>query len=126
MNHIAYQLGHIISSERHFMELIEPGSCPPLPDGFDANYKKDASGVDDPKKFLTKDQYQELWKAQRVATKRVIAGLPDARLDEEDPQKYPAFAPSVGAILNLVAFHPIMHSGQWVAVRRQLKKPVVI
>ena len=43
-----------------------------------------------------------------------------------DAKRYPEFVPSVGAMLNLIAWHPFMHAGQWVAVRRQLKKPVVI
>src|ERR1700760_3937994 len=36
MNHIAWQLGHLISSERRMVEAIKPGSCPALPEGFDA------------------------------------------------------------------------------------------
>src|SRR5690242_909754 len=34
MNPIALQLGHLIDTERAFVEAIKPGSCPPLPAGF--------------------------------------------------------------------------------------------
>ena len=32
-NHIAWQLGHLINSEHSMIELICPGSMPPLPEG---------------------------------------------------------------------------------------------
>ena len=35
MNHLAWQLGHLIASERFFIEGIKPGASPPLPKGFD-------------------------------------------------------------------------------------------
>ena len=34
MNPIALQFGHLIASERHFVEMIKPGASPPLPAGF--------------------------------------------------------------------------------------------
>ena len=33
-NHIAWQLGHLINSERSLIESVCPGSMPPLPEGF--------------------------------------------------------------------------------------------
>ncbi len=39
MNTIAWQVGHLISSEREAIEGIKPGSCPPLPEGFDAPFE---------------------------------------------------------------------------------------
>ena len=36
----------------------------------------------------------------------------------------PQFAPTVGDILNMAAIHSLNHSGQFVAVRRMLKKPI--
>src|SRR3954447_1177956 len=68
MNHIAWQLGHLISAERSFLEKIKPNSSPPLPDGFDAAHSKETATLDDPKKFLSRAEYQELWKKQREAT----------------------------------------------------------
>ena len=34
--------------------------------------------------------------------------------------------PTVGSIFTLIATHPMMHAGQFVVVRRQLGKPIVI
>lgn len=125
MNHIAWQLGHLISSERGILDMVRPGSSPALPEGFEATYARDQTSVDDPSKFLSVAHYQELWKAQRKATLEVLDSLSDADLDQTN-EKFPPFAPTVGAVMNLIGNHPTMHAGQFVAVRRQLDKPIAI
>jgi uncharacterized damage-inducible protein DinB len=124
-NHIAWQLGHLISTERQFIEMIRPGSSPALPDGFDAAHASEMAKEGDDSQFLPLARYQELAKAQREATLAVLDTLSDGDLDRAEPT-FPAFAPSVGAILGLIGSHPIMHGGQFVAVRRLAGKPIVI
>jgi hypothetical protein len=126
MNHIAWQLGHLIAAERHFVEMVKPGSCPELPAGFAEAHTKETSTSDDPSKFLSRARYQELWKAQRAATLAVLNSVPEADLDKTDPGKYPEWAPTVAALLAMTGTHALMHCGQFVAVRRQVGKPVVI
>ncbi len=125
MNHIAWQIGHLIGTERHFAEMIHPGSSPTLPADFEEGHGRKAFTIDDPSKFYSLARYRELWDAQRKATLAIIESLPDSELDRTDP-KFPPFAPTVGAVLNLVGTHPLMHAGQFVAVRRKLGKPIAI
>lgn len=125
VNHLAWQLGHLIVGEQHFIEIVSPGTSPKLPEGFAAAHSKETIGVDDPSKFYTVAQYKELWEAQRKATLAALEAFPDEELDKADP-KYPPFAPTAGAIFGLCSWHPLMHTGQFVPVRRILNKPVVI
>lgn len=125
MNHIAWQLGHLISSERGMIEILRPGTCPPLPEGFDDAHGKEGAKSDECSRFLSKDAYLALWKAQREATKAAIDAVPEADLDKAD-EKLPPYAPTVGALLNMTGVHTLMHAGQFVAVRRALNKPVTI
>ncbi len=125
MNPIALQLGHLISAERMFAEMVKPGSSPPLPAGFDeAHSLKNQSGDDS--RFLGKDEYMKLYEAQRAALKAVIDSVPDADLSDTRGGKLPEFAPTVADALNMAGVHSLMHAGQYVAVRRMLKKPVTI
>ncbi|QEH37547.1 DinB superfamily protein [Aquisphaera giovannonii] len=126
LNHIAWQMGHIIGGTARFMDMIEPGSAPPLPEGFAQAHGKEAAGSDDPSKFLAKGEYLRLWTAYKEAVLALLDRIPESRLDEEDPNKYPPFAPNVGALFGMAAAHPLMHAGQFVAVRRKLGKPVLI
>jgi DinB superfamily len=126
MNHIAWQLGHLIAAERRFSEMVKPDSCPPLPAGFEEAHSKETIAVDDPSKFHSRAEYQNLWKKQRGATLAVLEAVPESQLDKTDPEKYPEWAPTCAALLAMSGTHALMHCGQWVAVRRQLGKPVVI
>jgi hypothetical protein len=118
MNHLAWQLGHLISAERSFVESARPGSCPALPEGFEQAHSKETIGSDDPKKFRTKDEYVRLWKAQRAATKAALNALPDDQLDAPGPEQFRSFMPTVGAIFIMAGFHALLHVGQFVLVRR--------
>jgi hypothetical protein len=126
MNHIAWQLGHLISAERMFVEELKPGSCPPLPAGFDERHNKDTHESNDAKTFATKDEYLRLWKQQRTATKAALESISEADLDKPGPERFRKFIPTVGAMFNLVGTHALMHAGQFVGVRRKLKKPITM
>jgi hypothetical protein len=123
MNPIALQLGHLIVAERMFKEWVKPGSAPPLPEGFaEAHDLKKPDGDD--ARFATKEEYLKLWDEQHAATKAVLDSVSDAELDDNRDGKLPQFAPTVGAVLNMAGIHALNHSGQFVAVRRMLKKPI--
>ena len=122
MNHIAWQLGHMISSEHGMMTALGH-AMPELPHGFEAAHKKDMAASDDPKKFWTKEEYLSLWREVHDGTLAAIKTTPDANLEKPGPEKMRAYAPTIGAVFNLIGTHEFMHSGQLVAVRRKLGKP---
>jgi hypothetical protein len=125
MNPIALQVGHLIHSEKTFLDMLAPGVSPALPEGFKEKHSLKEGNPADTSRYSTKDEYWALYEAQRKATKDYIAKLSDAQLDEPGPEAFRNFAPTVGAMVNMVGSHVLMHLGQFVAVRRHLKKPVV-
>jgi hypothetical protein len=127
-NHIAWQLGHLIASERSMLEAVKPGSSPALPEGFAEAHGRDegSTASDDPKRFATKARYLELMSAQREASKAALASMTDAELDAPAPESMRRMFPTVGGVMTLIGTHPMMHVGQFVSVRRTLGKPVVI
>ncbi len=126
MNPIAWQVGHLIASEYRFIDMIQAGVSPALPAGFEEAHNKTAAESGSTSGYLTLQEYRSLWKAQREATLGLLDRMSDADLDRGDPEVYPAYAPTVGAILNMTGLHPLMHAGQFVAVRRALGKPITI
>ena len=125
-HHIAWQIGHLITSENNMMEMIKPGHSPKLPAGFAEKHAKTAAGENDKSKFCTKKEYLDLWATQRRATLEILETLSDKDLDAPGPETYRSFAPTVGAMMILQGTHPLMHLGQWAIVRRKLNKPIVI
>ncbi|MCA9132977.1 MAG: DinB family protein [Planctomycetales bacterium] len=122
-HHLNWQVGHLILSEHGLMQTIAPGGMPELPSGFAATYSKEAAASDDASKFATKEQLLQAYREQRAGTLALLAKITETELDEPSGVEY---APTKGAVFSMTGQHWLMHCGQWVIVRRQAGKPVVI
>jgi hypothetical protein len=118
-NHIAWQLGHLIGSERHLVEQAVSGKMPALPEGFAARHNKEAAANDEPAAFLKKEEYLALARQFRAATLAVVGDLPDAAFDQP-VSKVPPFIKTAGELFLFLGPHWIMHAGQWAVIRRTL------
>ena len=125
-NHIAWQLGHLISSEGNLLNMIKPGSAIDLPEGFAEKHSKETTGSDDASQFCSLAEYTELYKKARANSIAKISELTDAEMDAEAPEAFRSMCPTMGAVAILIASHPMMHVGQFVPVRRALDKPILI
>jgi hypothetical protein len=122
-NHIAWQLGHLLSAEHMFIEGICPGVMPPLPAGFAEKHNKAAAASDDPKAFCTKNEYLTVYDQVRAGSLKAIDKLTDADLEKPGPENFRSFCPTVASVLMMQPTHWMMHAGQWAVVRRKLGKP---
>ena len=120
VNHIAWQMGHLIASEHGMVEQVCPGSMPPLPEGFKEQHSKEASVNDDPAAFCTKEEYLRLAAEQREATLNALDSLSDDDLDKPAPEQLQRIAPTVAGVFSMQPVHWLMHAGQWVVTRRKL------
>ena len=125
-NHLAWQLGHLISSEVSLLNMVVPGAGPQLPAGFSEHHAKENAADDNAAHFCTKQQYIDLFDKVRAASTAALDALPDAALDAPAPEPLRSMFPTVGHVFLLIANHALMHAGQFVVVRRELGKPVVI
>jgi uncharacterized damage-inducible protein DinB len=125
-NPIAWQLGHLIVSERYMGSEYLGAKYPELPAGFAAQHDKNKGQEDPPKGYSSKKVYLDLLDQVRKATLAALDKMTDADLDKPTSGKMASYAPTVGAMMVLLANHTMMHAGQFVPVRRQLGKPVLI
>ncbi len=122
MNHIAWQLGHLITSSNKMLGgLGQP--APKLPAGFEEGYTKETATSDDAKKFAAKNVYLDLTEKTKAATLAALDAIPESKLDDPGPEAMREYAPTVAAVLSMLGAHWLMHSGQFIAVRRKLGKP---
>lgn len=124
-NHIAWQLGHLISSERHLIEAAAPGSMPELPAGFRDQHSKDKAASNHAADYLSKDEYLRLAKEVRASTLAALEKQSDADLDKPVTGRVPPFIKTAGDCFVLVGPHWASHAGQWVVLRRKLGRPVM-
>ncbi len=123
-NHLAWQLGHLISSEVRLLESVVPGQGTELPDGFADAHSKEQSNNDDPAGFHGKQTYIELFDKVRAASLAALDAYAESDLDNPAPEDFREFCPTMGDMFTLIATHQMMHAGQFVIVRRQLGKPI--
>jgi hypothetical protein len=122
-NHIAWQLGHVISSERRLGSIVPGAAYPELPAGFDEQHNSKNSSSD--KGFGNKGDYLNLFNKTREATIAALNKMSETDLDKPNTGPLAQFAPTLGALFILVANHALMHAGQFTVVRRKLGKPVL-
>lgn len=122
-NHIAWQLGHLITSEHQMINMVCPDAMPPLPEGFAEAYTKETAGLDDPEAFHSKEEYLRVRDEQRKAMLAALEKLSDEELESPTPEKLQRFATTVGTLFSGLGIHWTMHAGQWAVIRRQLGRP---
>ena len=123
-NHIAWQLGHLLSSEQQMLTGIGH-KAPALPAGFAEAHTKETSTSDDPAKFFKKADYLTLMDKMKAASLAAIDATPEKDLDKPGPESMRAYAATNAAVLTLLGTHWLMHAGQFVPVRRKLGKPAM-
>ena len=125
-NLIAWQLGHMISSERQMTLSQLPNAVyPELPAGFAEQHNKATATAEPPRGFGTKAEYLGLFNKVREATLATLDKIPDADLDKRTTGQMADYAPTVGRLLLLHANHTLMHAGQFTVLRRKLGKKVL-
>ncbi len=124
-NHIAWQLGHLILSEAGMLKVNPAFAFPELPAGFAEQHDKSKAFLNPPKGFAAKEKYVDLFQKTRQATLAGVAKLSDKDLDQALTGPMAEWAPTLGAMLELVNNHTMMHLGQFTVVRRKLGKPVL-
>jgi hypothetical protein len=122
-NHIAWQLGHLLSSAHDMVETTCPGSMPALPAGFAEKYNNDTAKLDATGAFHPKKVYMDVGEQLHAATLKALDKLSDADLDKAAPEKFRSFVKTVGELFSMVGTHLLMHAGQWAVVRRKLGRP---
>lgn len=126
MNPIAWQVGHLLTTENQLVAAIRPGHGPKFPDDFPALYGKGPASPEAAEKYLTKQQYLDYFAQQRAATLQLLDELDDAELGGPSPEAIRGLIPTLEGAMNFLGTHVLMHAGQWVAVRRKLGKPIAI
>lgn len=125
-NNIAWQVGHLITSE-HAMDKVLPGiQYPELPAGMKEAYGNKSASTVPSAGYLKKAQFLDLFNKIRSATVAHVERMSDADFDKPTTGSMAQWAPTLGALLLLTANHTMMHAGQFTVVRRALNKPVLV
>jgi hypothetical protein len=124
-NHVAWQLGHVISSTQKL--LIALNHQPPtLPQTFEQRHAKEMAASDERDVFSVKAEYLSLLHAQRDSIIGWLEQCTESDLNGPAPDSMKSYAPTIGAAILSFGNHLLMHSGQIAVLRKILGKPVVM
>jgi len=123
-NHIAWQVGHLLTATRQML-LWLAREAPELPAGFAEAHSKDSAASDDRARFAAKAEYLRLIDQMKAAVLAAIDATPEGDLDKPGPEPMREYAPTVGSALMMLGAHWLMHAGQFVPIRRKLGKPAL-
>lgn len=125
-NHIAWQVGHLISSEKFMMTGNLPGvHYENSPQDFDSTHSRESTCKTSTHGFLSKDAYLDQFRKTRSATLKAIRNLKETDLETPTTGRLAAKAPTIGKLFLLCSHHTLMHMGQFSVIRRKLGKPVL-
>ena len=124
-NHIAWQIGHLMTSEAALVSMAVPDVKYTFPEGFKEKHAKTQAATDDPKHFLSKAEYLALAAQTRKTTLAALAKVSDAAMDRAIQAPIP-FIKRAGDCFVVASHHWMLHAGQWSVVRRCLGKPRMI
>jgi len=123
-NHAAWQLGHVIASERGMLAACG-AKMPELPAGWAERFSKETSAIDDPSRFASKADLLAMFDKVRAGTIAFAKSATPADLAKPGPESMRSFMPTVGHVLEMVPGHVLMHMGQCQVIRRKLGKPLL-
>ena len=125
-NHIAWQMGHLITAERDLLKGIPDTTPLELPAAFAEKHTKEKAAVNDANAFATKAEYLSLYQKSRANFLKCLESFPVENLSKATEGPLASIAPTLSAMFILIANHPMMHAGQFAVLRRKLGKPIVI
>jgi uncharacterized damage-inducible protein DinB len=120
-NCVAWLIGHLVISERSALGRVGMTDVPPLPEGFEKRFARDAEA---PKAEAFGDVsiLLPLFNQHRQLLIDTVKGMPVEKLEQPLEKPHPMFG-NIWSVVNFMALHVSMHAGQITIIRRSLGRP---
>jgi len=123
-NCAAWVLGHLILTERSALGRVGVADLPPLPEGFEKRFGRDADATK-ATEFGDVTVLLPLFNKQRQLLIEKVKGMSADELTKPVEPPHPMFS-HVWSLVNLMGLHVMLHNGQISSIRRSLGRPPVI
>ena len=121
-NHALWILGHCAVSDEHFPKAM--GSEATILDAsWSELFGMGSTPVDDPRKYPTLDEITGGMERAREALLEWFGSMDETKLLSPLPDDWKMFGPNFAGLMNSIAWHEAIHTGQLSAIRRALDLP---
>jgi len=125
-NHIAWNLGHIATSEDSMVAAVT-GSPMKFDEKLHERFGGSSECLDDPAQYPSRGEIDEMRRNARANAIEQLKMFDEAKWDNPAPEGWPAdLFPTLGSVWALLATHQFWHIGQITVCRQTLGKPRVL
>ena len=121
-NHALGILGHCAVSDEHFVKAMGVDK-PVLDASWGDLFGMGSTPVDDPGKYPSLDEITDGMGQAREALLEWFGSMDEAKLLSPLPDDWKTFGPNFAGLMNSIAWHEGIHTGQLSAIRRALDLP---
>ena len=123
-NCAAWLIGHLTLTERRALQRVGLTDLPALPPGFETRFARDETAPH-ASEFADASLLPRLFEHHRDLLIDAVSKLPPQAFDQLLENPSPRFK-TLGEMLNFMALHVIMHTGQISTIRRSLGRPPLV
>lgn len=122
----AWQLGHLVLSERMMMKGLGCTDLIELPERFESAHAENRDYSYEEDSGFLKKHYQELLIVQRERVFQLLEETTIGAFETAGPIEMRQYAPTVASVFLAMASHEMLHAGQIAVIRRCLEKAICI
>lgn len=125
-NHVLWVLGHLAVSDAYFAKTMGAEKIVELDESWNELFGMGSTPVDDSSKYPSLDEITDAMKRTREVLLEWFSSMDEAKLHSALPEDWKMFGPNFGALMNSIAWHEGLHTGQITNIRKALGLPGVI
>ncbi len=122
-NHALWILGHCAVSDEHFPKAMGADGGAALDPSWGELFGMGSTPVDDPGKYPSLDEITGGMERAREALLEWFGSMDETKLLSPLPDDWKTFGPNFAGLMNTIAWHEGIHTGQLSAIRRALDLP---
>ncbi len=122
-NHVLWVLGHCAVSDAYFCNTMGTENTVQIDESWGELFGMGSTPVADATKYPSLEKLTDAMKHAREGLLEWFSSMDDAKLNSPLPEDWKMFGPNFAALMNSIAWHEAIHTGQLTNIRRALDLP---
>lgn len=125
-NHALWVLGHCAVSDAYFAKTMDAENAVEFDESWGELFGMGSTPVDDISKYPSLKQITDGMKRAREALIAWFGSMDEEKLHSALPEDWKMFGPNFAGLMNSIAWHEAIHTGQISCIRRALDLPAAL
>ena len=122
-NHVLWILGHCAVSDAYFANTMGAENAVKFDEKWSELFGMGSTPVDDPTKYPSLEELTDAMSRARESLLGWFGSMDEEKLHSALPEDWKMFGPNFAGLMNSIAWHEAIHTGQLSCIRRALDLP---